>query len=87
MAGDLAIFPYPRVFLYFNKRSDFCVVSNFAPVQIDKFGKLDSAPQFHARPNRTVFIHNDTNLILALEVLHVGEAFRRLSAGTDQADL
>jgi hypothetical protein len=37
VTGDLAILSDRRVFLYFNKRSDFRVVSNFAPVQIDKF--------------------------------------------------
>jgi|HubBroStandDraft_6_1064221.scaffolds.fasta_scaffold21448_4 hypothetical protein len=66
VTGDFAIFPDRRVFLYFNERSDLRVVPDFAPVQIDEFGKLHATSQLHARRNRAVFAHSGTNRVLSL---------------------
>jgi hypothetical protein len=86
MTGNLAIFSNRRVFLDFNKRSDLCVVSNFASVEIDKFGKPHSASQLYVWRDRAVFIHHGTKGSFRSEVLNANEASRRPSEGAGQAN-
>jgi hypothetical protein len=47
MTGDLAAFPHRRVFLDLDEGPDFCLISNFASVEIDEFGELDVFSQLN----------------------------------------
>src|SRR6516165_325039 len=57
VARDLASLADGRVLLNFDKGSDFCLVSNFATVEVDELRELYIRPEFDRGCNRYEFIH------------------------------
>src|SRR6202021_3177390 len=62
VAGNFAIFPYPRVLLYFHKSANLRAVTYFTAVKIDKFRELDAFSKLHVGSNRKVVVHSCTIL-------------------------
>ena len=54
VAGDLAPLANRGVFLNFHKRTDLCLVTNFAAIKIDELRKLNALPQLDIRCNAEV---------------------------------